>query len=188
MSDCEICPLAKHTRLSFHYSSTRSTEMFTLLHLDVWGPYNTPTFDGNKFFLTIVDDFSRIVWVFLLKFKSDVLQTLRHFFKMVDTQFHTSIKGVRTDNGGEFINNALQDLFTELGIIHYKTCAHTPQQNGVAERKHRHLLEVARALRFQGHIPIQFWGHCILTAAYIINRLPSTNLDGNSPYELFFGK
>lgn len=188
LSDCEICPLAKHTRLPFHNSSIRSTKVFTLLHLDVWGPYNTPTFDGNKFFLTIVDDFSRTVWEFLLKFKSDVLQTLKQFFKMVATQFSTTVKGVRTANGGEFISSSLQDLFQDLRIIHYRTCAHTPQQNGVAERKHMHLLEVARALRFQGHIPLQFWGHCVLTAAYIINRLPSPNLEGKSPYELFFWK
>lgn len=58
----------------------------------------------------------------------------------------------------------------------------------MAERKHRHLREVARALRFQGHIPIKFWGHYVLTTAYIINRLPSQTLDGTSPYEVFFGK
>ena len=82
----------------------------------------------------------------------------------------------------------MQDLFKGLGIIHYRTCVHTPQQNGTVERKHRYLLEVARALRFQGHIPIKFWGHCVLTAAYIINRLPSQTLEGKSPYEAFFGK
>lgn len=75
MNNCEICPLARHTRLPFTSSNTRSSEVFVLLHLDVWGPYNIPTFDGNKYFLTIVDDFSRIVWIFLLKFKCDVLVT-----------------------------------------------------------------------------------------------------------------
>ena len=73
LSTCEICSLARHTRLPFYSSSTKSTRIFDLLHLDVWGPYDTPTFDGNKFFFTIVDDFSRTVWVFLLKFKFDVL-------------------------------------------------------------------------------------------------------------------
>lgn len=102
------------------------------------------------------------------------------------TQFNASVQGIRTDNGGEFCNDQLQTLLKDLGIVHYRTCAYTPQQNGVAEIKHRHLLEVARALRFQSGVPLKFWGHCILTAVYIINRLPSKVLAGKSPYEVFF--
>ena len=77
VDDCEICPLAKQTRLPFTNSDTRSDRAFALLQLDVWGPYNTQTFDGNKYFLTIVDDYSRITWIFLLKFKHDVLIVLK---------------------------------------------------------------------------------------------------------------
>lgn len=80
----------------------------------------------------------------------------------------------------------MQELFQGLGIIHYRTCAYTPQQNGVVKRKHRHLLEVARALGFQGGIPIMFLGHYILTTAYIINKLPSQTLMDKSPSEVFF--
>lgn len=75
-------------------------------------------------------------------------------------------------------------LYTKWGIIHHRTYIHT-QQNGIAERKHRHILEVARAIRFQGHTPIRFWGHCIIIAAYIINRLTTPVLLGKSPYEAF---
>ncbi|XP_016548888.2 uncharacterized protein LOC107848624 isoform X1 [Capsicum annuum] len=185
---CDICPLAKHTRHPFPCSTSKSSSPFQLLHLDVWGSYYIETFDGNKFFLTIIDDFSRITWVFLLKFKSDVLIMLRQFFKMVHTQFKAVVQVVRTYNGGEFVGSHLQTFFKDLGIIHHRTCVYTPQQNGVAERKHRHLLEVARALRFQAHILLSFWGHCILAASYIINRLPTTILGGKSPYEVFLGK
>jgi len=185
--DCNVCPLAKHTRHPFPHSTSTSNKVFELLHLDVWGPYHVETFDGNKHFLTIVDDFSHITWIFLLKFKSDVIIVLRQFFKLIHTQFQAIVKTIRSDNGGEFVNADMQLLLQELGILHQRTCVHTPQQNGVAERKHRHLLEVARSIRFQGYIPLRFWGHCILTAAYIINRLPSAVLGGKSPYELFFG-
>ena len=67
---------------------------------------------------------------------------------MVLPRFNASVQGIRTDNGGEFGNDQIQDLLKDLGIVHYKTCPNTPQQNGVAERKHMYLLEVARALRF----------------------------------------
>ena len=70
----------------------------------------------------------------------------------------------------------MSELFKSQGIIHQSLCPYTPQQNGVVERKHRHIMETARAIRFQGHIPIRFWGECVLVVVYIINRIPSTML------------
>nr|XP_016468536.1 PREDICTED: uncharacterized protein LOC107791056 [Nicotiana tabacum] len=75
-----------------------------------------------------------------------------------------------------------------LGIVHQRTCAYTPQQNGVAERKHRYILEVTRAIRFQVHIPIKFWRQCVLAAVYLINKMPSPLMDGVSPYERLYAK
>ncbi|XP_019244601.1 PREDICTED: uncharacterized protein LOC109224480 [Nicotiana attenuata] len=97
-------------------------------------------------------------------------------------------KTIRSDNGLKFFNAQCATLFTSLGIVHQSSCVHTPQQNGVAERKHRHLLEMARALRFQAYVPLKFWGECVLTAAFIVNRLPSSVLSGKSPYEPFHGQ
>ena len=122
-----------------------------------------------------------------MKFKNDVLPILRSFFKMLQTQFKAEIQTVRSDNGGEFVNFDLAEWFKDLGIVHQKTCAYTPQQNGVAERKHRHSLEVTRALRLQAHSPIRYCGHCLLAAAHIINRLPSSVLKFDTPYERLYG-
>ncbi|KAJ0720008.1 putative RNA-directed DNA polymerase [Helianthus annuus] len=92
----------------------------------------------------------------------------------------------RSDNGTEFVNNQMSLFCKNKGIIHQTTCAYTPQQNGIVERKHRHLLNMARALMFQGGLPLRFWSDYILTTVYLINRLPSSVLLGKSPYELMF--
>lgn len=122
-----------------------STDCYDLIHMDLLGPYKKTTSDGNKYFLTIVDDFSRMTWVFLLKLKSDV-----------KTQHDKTVIMVRIDNGTEFINSVCNHLFRTMGIIHQRTCAYTPQQNGVAERKHRYILKVTRAIKFKAKIPIKF--------------------------------
>ena len=77
---------------------------------------------------------------------------------MVKTQFERDVKIVRSDNGLEFLSRAIKHFYQEKGIMHHTSCLDTPQQNGRVERKHRHILNVARALRFQAHLPRDFWG------------------------------
>ncbi|GJY77392.1 ribonuclease H-like domain-containing protein [Tanacetum coccineum] len=113
------------------------------------GPYRITSREGFKYFLTVVDDFSRDVWVYLIKIKDEVFDV--------------------------FINMFLCDM----GIIQQTSCAHTPQQDGIAERKHRHLLNVARSLMFQEESHLRFWSECVLTVVYLINRLPTFVLNGS---------
>ncbi|XP_074297622.1 uncharacterized protein LOC141628364 [Silene latifolia] len=101
-------------------------------------------------------------------------------------QFNSTVKRIRSDNGTEF--KPLIPYFREQGIIFETSMVKTPQQNARVERKHRHLLNVARALRFQSSLPTKFWGECVLTAAHLINRTPSRILHGKTPFELLFGK
>ncbi|XP_024993949.1 uncharacterized protein LOC112527496 [Cynara cardunculus var. scolymus] len=102
--------------------------------------------------------------------------------------FNKSIKRIRCDNGGEFTSNLMLNFYTKQGILLETTYPHTPQQNGVVERKHRHLLDTTRALHFEANLPKRFWGECVLTAAYIINRLPSKTLGDKTPYELLYNQ
>ncbi|GJT06568.1 putative RNA-directed DNA polymerase, partial [Tanacetum coccineum] len=185
---CDVCHKAKQTREPFHLSEHKSKALGQLVHLDVWGPYKVQSKEGYKYFLTVVDDFTRVVWVFLLKGKDEVFLHIVIFYNLVKNQFDKTIKVFRSDNGTEFINQNMDKFCKEKGILHQTSCPYTPQQNGVAERKHRHLLNVGRALMFQGGIPLNMWTECILTAVYLINRLPSSVLSGKSPYELVFNR
>jgi len=81
---------------------------------------------------------------------------------MVNTQFETNVKIIRSDNDVEFTSNPMRKFYREKGIIHETSITDTPQQNGRVERKHRHILNVARALRFQANLPLDFWGECVL--------------------------
>ncbi|KAL4562118.1 hypothetical protein LXL04_034312 [Taraxacum kok-saghyz] len=179
--DCEICQFAKHTRVSYAPVSHVPSTPFFLIHSDIWGPSRITTSYGKKWFVTFIDDHSRTTWVYLLQDKSEVGQIFQSFHKMIRTQFQTDIRILRTDNGKEYFNSILGNFLIENGITHQSSCVNTPQQNGVSERKNRHLLEVARALMFTMHVPKYLWGDAVLTATYLINRLPSRTLQFQTP-------
>lgn len=166
-------------------SSSNAISTFELIHCDVWGPYSIKSSCGASYFLTIVDDYSRGVWVYLMGAKSEVGKIIEIFFAMASTQFNKKVKRVCSDNGTEF--TCLRKFFEKQGTLYESSCVGTPQQNGRVERKHRHILNVAQALRFQAHLPFEFWGECILTAGYLINRTPTPFNKGKTPYELLFG-
>ncbi|XP_076910198.1 uncharacterized protein LOC143567756 [Bidens hawaiensis] len=186
---CHICPKARQHRLSFPHSHRSSNSIFDLIHIDIWGPYHISTYNGFKYFLTIVDDFSRTTWTHLLATKAGAFPVLQGFVEMVATQFNTKIKCIRSDNAFELGGgNKQAEYFRSKGILHQTICVHVHQQNGVVERKHKHLLETSRALLFQSKLPLKFWGDCVLTATHLINLFPTTLLDGKTPYEVLTNK
>jgi IS30 family transposase len=124
----------------------------------------------------------------MLKHKGEVLRCFKDFHKMVTNQFGAKVKIIRSDNGTEYVNNEFASYCSDQGIIHQTTCPGTPPQNGVAERKNRHLLEVARSLMFQMNVPKYLWSEAVMTAAYLINRMPSRILGMKSPAELLLGQ
>ena len=121
--DCSICPIAKQKRLPFQFSVHVSNSCFELIHVDIWGPYSTHSLNGSKYLLTIVDDFSRCTWTFLMSHKSDVSHLIQSFYNLVVNQFHTTIKIIRFDNEPEF---SLHSFYTSKGIIHQLSCVETP--------------------------------------------------------------
>ncbi|GJW60856.1 ribonuclease H-like domain-containing protein [Tanacetum coccineum] len=103
-SPCEMCHKAKQTRETFPLSDHKSHNVGELVHLDLWGPYKVSSKEGYKYFLTIVDDFSRAVWTFLMKSKTDVYENIVNFVNLIYNQFNKRIKVLRSDNGTEFVN------------------------------------------------------------------------------------
>jgi len=121
-----------------------------------------------------------------MKDKSEASKLAMDFFKMVKVQFNVGVKVIRSDNGREFTSGPMKKFYAKHGIVHQASCVNTPQQNGRFERKHGHILNVARGLRFQANLPLEFWEECVLAAAYLINRTPSSILNGKTPYEFLF--
>lgn len=185
---CTTCPMGKFTKQPFPTSLSQSLQPFELLHIDIWGPYRVQTRGKHRFFLTIVDDHTRTTWVTLLVHKSEAFSALKTFITLSFTQFNKKVKIVRSDNALEFDDWQCRELYDSLGIVHQTTCVDRAQQNGRAERKHRNVLEMARCLRFQAGLPKRYWGDCVLTAAYLINRLPSNVMKNKSPFEMLHHK
>nr|AAD25646.1 putative retroelement pol polyprotein [Arabidopsis thaliana] len=182
---CHVCHLAKQKKLSFPSANNICNSTFELLHIDVWGPFSVETVEGYKYFLTIVDDHSRATWIYLLKSKSDVLTVFPAFIDLVENQYDTRVKSVRSDNAKEL---AFTEFYKAKGIVSFHSCPETPEQNSVVERKHQHILNVARALMFQSNMSLPYWGDCVLTAVFLINRTPSALLSNKTPFEVLTGK
>ena len=163
--ECDSCKLGKSKTLPFPLHASRASHCFDLIHSDVWGPSPISSYEKFKYYVTFIDDHSRFTWVYFLRSKSEVFRTFTEFLAYVDNQFSTSIKTLRTDSGGEYLSTEFQAFLASKGIIHQRSCPSTPQQNGVAERKNRHLLDVVRTLLLESSIPSMFWVEVLKTAA-----------------------
>ncbi|RVW94843.1 Retrovirus-related Pol polyprotein from transposon TNT 1-94 [Vitis vinifera] len=184
---CESCQLGKHTRVSFPKRlNNRAKSPFELVHTDVWGPCRTASTLGFQYFVTFIDDYSRCTWLFLMKNRAELFSIFQKFYTEIQTQFNISIRVLRSDNAREYFSAQFTSFMSHHGILHQSSCAHTPQQNGVAKRKNRHLVETARTLLLHSHVPFRFWGDAVLTACYLINRMPSSVLHDQIPHSLLF--
>jgi hypothetical protein len=141
---------------------------------------------GARYFVTFIDAFSRITWVYLLKDRSQLFSVFSKFHAEIVNQFNAKLHILRTDNAQEYLSNEFTHFNETHGIIHQTACVTTPQQNGVAERKNGPVLGVARALMLHMNVPKLFWGYAVLTANYLINRTPSRVLNGKIPYQVMF--
>ncbi|KAL4576014.1 hypothetical protein LXL04_012102 [Taraxacum kok-saghyz] len=167
-------------KLPFGANSFKATKPLELVYSDVWGPVQTSN-DGYAYYVIFVDFYSRYIWLYPMKHKSDVSILFPQFRTLVEKYYNTPLVSLFTDNGGEFIK--LTTYLQQHGISHFTTPPHTPEQNGIAERRHRHIVETGLSLLHHANLPLTFWTHAFQTAVHLINRLPTPILDFKSPYE-----
>lgn len=147
----------------------------------------TVTPSGNRYIMTLIDDFSRYTVVYLLRKKSEAASKIKEYVRWVKNVFGRKPLVIRSDGGGEFMNRDLQAFYESEGIKAQFTTPYSPQQNGVAERKNRSLQEMAICLLADANMTKLYWGEAVMTAAYLQNRLPSRVVEG-TPYELWTGR
>jgi histone deacetylase 1/2 len=180
---CDACQRAKSHQLLYPKSTSISNHLLELVFSDVWGPTPDST-RRYKYYVIFVDDYSKFTWIYLLKFKSEVFHKFRDIQNLIERLFDRKILAVQTDCGGEY--EALHPFFTKIGISHFVSCPHAHQQNGPAERKHRHIVEVGLSLLSHAHMPLKFWDEAFLAAMYLINRTPSKVINFTTPIERLY--
>ncbi|GBN39235.1 Retrovirus-related Pol polyprotein from transposon TNT 1-94 [Araneus ventricosus] len=147
-----------------------------------------PDSTGIAVRVLLVDDKTGWTEVRFLKNKSEAWEKFKEVKNLLERQSGCKVKFLQPDRGGEYIGEKFDDYLKELGIQRRLTVKNTPEQNGIAERKNRTLLDIARCSLIQSKLPLSFWAEAIANANYTKNRLPSKSLQGKSPYELWHGK
>jgi hypothetical protein len=184
---CEPCLKGKMTKSPFTGIGERAKELLELVQTDICGAMSTTAKGGYSYFITFTDDLSRYGYVYLMKYKSESFEKFKEYRNEVEKQTGKSIKTLRSDRGGEYLSNEFTDYLKENGILSQWTPPHTPQLNGVSERRNRTLLDMVRSMMSHAALPISFWGYALETAAHVLNRVPSKSVD-TTPYEIWRGK
>nr|GFA44433.1 ribonuclease H-like domain-containing protein [Tanacetum cinerariifolium] len=156
--------------------------------MDLFGPTSIRSIDHKYYSLVVTDDFSSICRAFFFGTKDETFYILKDFIALIENQLNKKIKAIRCDNRTEFRNAKLIALCGEKGIKRDYSNARTPQQNGVAERKNRTLIEATRSMLADSKLPTMFWTKAVGTACYVLNRVSITNPHNKTPYELLSGK
>ncbi|KAL0323926.1 UNVERIFIED_CONTAM: Retrovirus-related Pol polyprotein from transposon TNT 1-94 [Sesamum calycinum] len=186
---CEACLQGKQHKKPFPSgTSWRAKAVLELIHTDVCGPMRTPSHEQNRYFILFIDDYSRMTWVYFMREKSEVFKVFKKFKNLVEKQSGRSIKVLRSDRGKEYNNSEFDKFCEEEGIEHQTTVSYNPQQNGVSERKNRTVMEMARSMLQEKHLPKAFWAEAVYTAVYLLNRCPTKAVQNMTPIEAWSGK
>lgn len=187
---CEPCVIGKQTRKPFVMcEGKRSSRVLELIHSDVCGPVTPVGRNGERFFVTFIDDWTHFVMVFPMKSKHEVCEWFEYYEALVTAKFGNKISKLKCDNGGEYYNKTFIGFCRRMGIQVEWTVPYTPEQNGTSERMNRTLVERARSMLEDARIDKVFWVQAVQVAAYISNRCPTSAIvSGKTPFEIWEGR
>ena len=180
------CALSKSHKLPFEYNKSHVDSPFHVVHSDVWYSSTSSTC-GFKYYVLFTDEFSHYSWIYPMHRKNEVLTHFKKFVAKIQNLFGITIKFLQSDNGSEYVNHEFTKYCSSLGIQQRFSCPHTPQQNGLAERKHRHIATMARNLLLTSSAPHKLWVEAVLTSVYLINLLPTSVLHWDTPHHRLYG-
>ncbi|GJR53458.1 putative ribonuclease H-like domain-containing protein [Tanacetum coccineum] len=186
---CVDCQKGKQHRASCKSKTVSSiSQPLQMLHMDLFDLTFVKSLMKKMYCLVVTDDFSRFSWVFFLATKDETSEILKTFITGIENLIDLRVKVIRCDNGTEFKNRVMNQLCEMKGIKREFSVARTPQQNGVAERKNRTLIEAARTMLADLKLPTTFWAEAVNTACYVQNRVLVIKPHNKTPYELFLGR
>jgi transposase InsO family protein len=184
---CDVCVLTKQRRLPFpQQSSFRAKERLEHMHGDLCGSVTPATLRGRRYFLLLVDDLSRYMWVMVLGSKGDAANTIRRAQAATEAKCGRKLRVLRTNNGSEFTTAEFASYYADEGVQRHCSAPYNPQQNDVVERQNQTVVGMARALLKQKGMSVVFCGEAVVTAVYILN--PTKAFNGRMPYEAWHGR
>lgn len=182
---CQECVQGKQTRVSFGVGKHTTKGILDCVHSNVWGPTSISSIGGGHYFISFIDDFSRKVWVYVMKHKSESFDKFKVWLAVVENQTGKKLKVLRSDNGGEYKDTEFLNFCSSKGIQRHFTTPGDPESNGVAKRMNITLLEKARCMRLTSGLSKGFWAEAVSTSVHIINRIPCLALNGKIPEEVW---
>ncbi|CAI7778719.1 unnamed protein product [Closterium sp. NIES-53] len=188
-SPCVSCVGGKLAQHTFPDQGSNADNVLAVVHIDLSGPFRVAAKDGSLYFLLLKDRKTRFVWVRPIAKKSDVLLEFQKWLVLVERQTKKSVLMLRSDRGGEFLGKKFPDFVDGKGIVHDLTCPYTPQQNGMAEREMRTMVESVRTMLLHMGVQHHWWHLALRQAVWVRNCLErSTVPPGTTPYQLLTGQ
>lgn len=184
---CKVCVEGKQTKLPHNQPRNRATRALELVHSDLMGPIKPTSYDDCNYIIMFLDDYTHFTAAYLLRSKTEVFHYFKIYEAMATAHFNCKLSRFRCDNGREYMSNEMKHYFEEKGITIEFTIRYTPKQNGVAERLNRTICEKARCLLLNSELGKGFWSDAVRTAIFLLNRSPTSALNGEVPATLWYG-
>ena len=185
---CTVCIESKVHNLPFKNNRTEARQIMEIIHTDVCGPFKTTGFNGEKYFISFIDDYSKIARIYCIKSKDEVFDSIVQFINEAENLTGKRLKILRCDNGKEYLNNRIYKFARDKGLRINNCPTYVHELNGIAEWYNRTVMDMARCLLAEAKVHKRYWPEIVCTAAYLKNRILANTIERKTPFEIFFGR